>query len=172
MFQFAGFASHSYEFTVRYRNAVGFPIRKSSDQSLLAAPRSLSQRATSFVASQCQGIHQTPFSYLFSQNRRTQRAARRPIRYGQLHEDTLPRIRTSSMNGRDARRQTIRPIHDVQELPRGKAPAGGLCPGSAVPALPQENPGGGERIRTDDLLLAKQALSQLSYTPENDGGPG
>ena len=25
--------------------------------------------------------------------------------------------------------------------------------------------GGGERNRTDDLLLAKQALSQLSYTP-------
>ena len=25
--------------------------------------------------------------------------------------------------------------------------------------------GGGERDRTDDLLLAKQALSQLSYTP-------
>ena len=25
--------------------------------------------------------------------------------------------------------------------------------------------GGGERTRTDDLLLAKQALSQLSYTP-------
>ena len=26
-------------------------------------------------------------------------------------------------------------------------------------------PCGGERIRTDDLLRAKQALSQLSYTP-------
>ena len=26
--------------------------------------------------------------------------------------------------------------------------------------------GGGERIRTDDLLRAKQALSQLSYTPQ------
>src|SRR5713226_904480 len=26
--------------------------------------------------------------------------------------------------------------------------------------------GGGERNRTDDLLLAKQALSQLSYTPQ------
>ena len=25
--------------------------------------------------------------------------------------------------------------------------------------------GGGRRDRTDDLLLAKQALSQLSYTP-------
>ena len=26
--------------------------------------------------------------------------------------------------------------------------------------------GGGERVRTDDLLDANQALSQLSYTPE------
>ena len=26
-------------------------------------------------------------------------------------------------------------------------------------------PGGGERDRTDDLLRAKQVLSQLSYTP-------
>ena len=44
--------------------AVGFPIRKSSDQCLLAAPRSLSQRATSFIASQCQGIHQMPLRRL------------------------------------------------------------------------------------------------------------
>ena len=27
--------------------------------------------------------------------------------------------------------------------------------------------GGGERIRTDDLLRARQALSQLSYTPDS-----
>ena len=36
--------------------------------------------------------------------------------------------------------------------------------------------GGGERDRTDDPLLAKQVLSQLSYTPEfftePDGGSG
>jgi hypothetical protein len=33
--------------------------------------------------------------------------------------------------------------------------------------------GGGERDRTDDLLLAKQALSQLSYTPDKaTGGSG
>jgi hypothetical protein len=34
--------------------------------------------------------------------------------------------------------------------------------------------GGGERIRTDDPLLAKQVLSQLSYTPtpfNKRGGP-
>ena len=30
--------------------------------------------------------------------------------------------------------------------------------------------GGGERNRTDDLLLAKQALSQLSYGPVSTGG--
>ena len=40
---------------------VGFPIRKFPDQSLLATPRNLSQRATSFIASCRQGIHQTPY---------------------------------------------------------------------------------------------------------------
>ena len=45
--------------------AVGCPIRKSTDQSLLAAPHGLSQRAASFIASQCQGIHQMPFIRLF-----------------------------------------------------------------------------------------------------------
>ena len=40
--------------------AVGFPIRKSPDQRLLAAPRGLSQRATSFIASTRQGIHHVP----------------------------------------------------------------------------------------------------------------
>ena len=39
---------------------VGFPIRKSPDQSLLAAPRGLSQLATSFIAVFCQGIHHAP----------------------------------------------------------------------------------------------------------------
>ena len=43
---------------------VGFPIRISMDQSLLAAPHGLTQRATSFIASQCQGIHQMPLKRL------------------------------------------------------------------------------------------------------------
>lgn len=30
-----------------------------------------------------------------------------------------------------------------------------------------DNLGGGARVRTEDLLLAKQVLCQLSYTPEN-----
>jgi hypothetical protein len=41
---------------------VGCPIRISTDQCLLAAPRGFSQRATSFIASWCQGIHRMPLS--------------------------------------------------------------------------------------------------------------
>ena len=39
---------------------MGCPIRRSRDQRLLASPPGLSQRATPFIASQCQGIHQMP----------------------------------------------------------------------------------------------------------------
>ena len=45
---------------VEDRLKVGFPIRRSPDQRVLAPPRSLSQRATSFIASQRQGIRQKP----------------------------------------------------------------------------------------------------------------
>ena len=37
-------------------------------------------------------------------------------------------------------------------------------------AAPEARAGGGERNRTDDLLLAKQALSRLSYTPRLEPG--
>ena len=39
----------------------GYPIRKSPDHSVFAAPRSLSQLITSFIALQSQGIHCVPF---------------------------------------------------------------------------------------------------------------
>ena len=73
MFQFPGFASPNLynqfgdtlstspaipERMMEEMVKVGFPIRKSPDQSLLTTPRRLSQRATSFIACTCQGIHQ------------------------------------------------------------------------------------------------------------------
>ena len=83
MFQFPAFASYPYVFEskIPYHNAwkpkptslsvwifqafkVGFPIRKSMDQSLFAAPHGLSQRITSFIACACQGIHQLPLRHL------------------------------------------------------------------------------------------------------------
>ena len=45
---------------------MGFPIRMSMDQSLFAAPHGLSQRTTSFIASQRQGIHQMPLRHLIA----------------------------------------------------------------------------------------------------------
>jgi hypothetical protein len=46
------------------------------------------------------------------------------------------------------------------------------APAAPLPLVTQPRgcvSGGGERDRTDDLLLAKQALSQLSYTPKPAG---
>lgn len=43
---------------------LGCPIRRSSDQRVLTSPQRLSQRATSFIACICQGIHQMPFIHL------------------------------------------------------------------------------------------------------------
>ena len=45
---------------------MGFPIRKCPDQSLFAAPRTLSQRTTSFIASQRQGIHRMLLRHLIT----------------------------------------------------------------------------------------------------------
>ena len=59
MFQFPGFASLDLCIQSRMTSSrlPGFPIQISSDQSLLPAPRGFSQAITSFVASDCQGIH-------------------------------------------------------------------------------------------------------------------
>ena len=87
MFQFPGFAFVSYVFrnksfnqpkpmpirrsrgstnSHRRKLEVGFPIRKYSDQSLFAAPQVLSQRTTSFIASQRQGIHRILLRHLIA----------------------------------------------------------------------------------------------------------
>jgi hypothetical protein len=43
-------------------------------------------------------------------------------------------------------------------------------PAPAVPGKAQE-PGGADRVRTDDLRLARAALSQLSYSPSCRSSP-
>ena len=44
-----------------FKAQLGFPIRKSPDQSLFPTDRGLSQVTTSFIASRRQGIHLAPF---------------------------------------------------------------------------------------------------------------
>ena len=53
----SSYTMYSCESTTR---VVGSPIRISTDQCLFTTPRSFSQCITSFVASDCQGIHQMP----------------------------------------------------------------------------------------------------------------
>ena len=60
MFHFTRFGSHgpmNSDHCTPILLGVGSPIRRSPDQSVLAAPRGLSQLTTSFVASCRQGIH-------------------------------------------------------------------------------------------------------------------
>ena len=92
------------------RSKVGFPIRKFPDQSLFAAPRNLSQRTTSFIASQRQGIHQIPLWHLIAliakarfflsptrRRRQTRSGAKRPVLL-QTHPET-PAVKPGSTTG-------------------------------------------------------------------------
>ena len=58
------YSSPGLRLKTKTNQKVGCPIRKSPDQQLLTLPRGLSQPATSFFASDCQGIRQMPFKTL------------------------------------------------------------------------------------------------------------
>ena len=191
---------------------MGCPIRKSADQSFFAAPRGLSQRSTSFIASQRQGIHRMPLRHLIAliinahshsawrprrQERRRDRALirktsllrdRPDVPCGQARDDIAPR-RVSATMLEIARRARL------SSRPTLGAISSSRCQKTrAPPSARREHmnfrtshpTGGARRDRTDDLLLAKQALSQLSYGPaarnacqsrvaaraQRGGGPG
>ena len=59
MFQFTGFPSIRYGLAYGWLEFFqpGFPIQISPDRWIFAPPRSFSQLITSFIGSQCQGIH-------------------------------------------------------------------------------------------------------------------
>ena len=98
----------------QYKRAkVGFPIRKSSDQSSFAAPQGLSQRTTSFIASQRQGIHRMLLRHLialminvrhlFQDNRRSERpsSGSRPKTSMLAWQIRRKRLRSPSLARRD-----------------------------------------------------------------------
>jgi hypothetical protein len=81
----------SDEDTRRTSPQVGCPIRRSRDHRSLASPPGFSQRATSFLASQCQGIHQMPFVALDPSQRRRRAQEQNPHARQPSHAKTLPR---------------------------------------------------------------------------------
>jgi hypothetical protein len=56
-------------------------------------------------------------------------------------------------------------MNDVKERSTPRKRREALCARHPYVDGPRVDDGGGRRDRTDDLLLAKQALSQLSYAP-------
>ena len=171
--------------------ASGFPIRISADQRLLPAPRSFTQGATSFIASQCQGIHRMPLSALRESStyplpHKDRPGITMPPAPGQSPRAAVPHpshpdpertsclsrkdtlvcailrySRTTHETGRSGHRRTF--IFTISRTEVRSRASHSRCPAYDF----QTMPGGADRNRTDDLLRAKQALSQLSYGPRS-----
>src|SRR5690242_854114 len=84
---------------------VGFPIRKSADQSFFAAPRGLSQRSTSFIASQRQGIHRMPLRHLIALILDTHSSQ---DVFGKRFAKSWIRLRKTSLLSRSTRRRAVK----------------------------------------------------------------
>ena len=156
-------------------NGPGCPIRISPDQSSLSAPRGFSQSATSFIAFTRQGIHQMPFLHLRENHpcARDQSPASRTLSHSHsrkhrhvCQKNSLPRNSQPPPRARTQppRRQSTDPQCQTtqRQNPQVPPPKPQILP---TPSRLDTQTGGGDRDRTDDLLLAKQALSQLSYAP-------
>ena len=95
--------------------AGGCPIRKPRDQRALASPPGLSQRATSFIASWRQGIHQMPLTLRLI----AKLVIRRDKPRG-LFPSRVKTLRTSDDGGRrtdDRRHRTAGTSHAVRYSP-------------------------------------------------------
>ena len=170
--------------------ARGCPIRIFTDQSLFAAPRNFSQRTTSFIASQCQGIHQMLLSRLMlslsmsipgcpasadgTDGHRSKK---------DLYVLDLPAAeRSSSCVPRQSATRTVvipwcsqpsghasKSLHSQCQSARRQlfAKRRNCHQRSQRPyaGIQHYRNGGARRDRTDDLKLAKLPLSQLSYGP-------
>ena len=139
MFQFPSLASATYVFSDGSRGvaAGGCPIRKSPGQSLLGGSPEL-------IAA-CHVLHRllTPGHPPCALIRLTTTQRMKNI------SDAF----TGSVVKEPGAPRRARPFMRKTETSRS------MIPTSLAPV------GGGERDRTDDLLVANQALSQLSYTP-------
>ena len=96
---------------------------------------------------------------------RPQHARACPAGPPRSHHNSLCTLQSTAAQTRGAVANLLQasPLHGATAVPRWRLPVQLCC--TWRPAKPGCAGGGGERVRTDDLLLAKQALSQLSYGP-------
>ncbi len=173
---------------------MGFPIRKFTDQSLLAAPHDLSQRATSFIASQCQGIHQMPLRRLIHSSRSRAGTSPHDAKHNKQHyppsschdplpdHDRKPALSAKRQPSLQSGTHSVTLHKTIFTMSKNRQPLlptvtlsgnRSVAPHGSSPNWPPAQHiygtyvelGGGGRDRTDDLMLAKHALSQLSYAP-------
>jgi hypothetical protein len=182
----------------------GFPIRASSDQRMLTAPRGLSQPTTPFIGLPCQGIPRAPFVALLMCNRTRSSALVQLSRcHPALETPERRRLGGSAADGCapvpgthpsppepgaahcSVNKTTWRCGQADASLPSPcfpmrldygfcafatNPPERGASDSIPVPYQPvnfaSSPAGGAEGIRTPDLLIANEALSQLSYSPE------
>ncbi len=188
MFQFAGFASRPYGF------GSGSPLREGLPHSEI--PGSTSARLSPGLFAACHVLHRLlaprhpPNALTSTLDRSTRRSQ------GQTPPANASRMKTLFSKARSRRLAAVsqnasdllleqrrrRMASALPDTPSSRCQRSRRAPTSATanfgfarsgpprPAAPPRGaPGGGERVRTVDLLLAKQALSQLSYTPKAAG---
>jgi hypothetical protein len=131
---------------------------------LFAPPHSLSQRTTSFIASCHQGIHEMPLSRLIALIINARSAAESLIRKDQIMRD---KPNSRAVGAAALRRSRVGPqAYPFFTMVRSAPSPDGLAKMCSHTLGKRScDVGGARRDRTDDLKLAKLALSQLSYGP-------
>ena len=178
MFQFAGFASPSYEFRRRYPcgwvapfGDPGITDRSHLPRAFRSVPRPSSPLSAK-ASTRCP-------CFALDHRRLPSEDAAQPPRTGPrppkgFHPARRPRMKTLLRIGatqvwlrRSASVTSQLSLFTLQSTPASQGLRGCSRLRQNAAAHPHGGGahGGGERDRTDDLLLAKQALSQLSYTP-------
>ena len=157
--------------------AAGCPIRRPRDQSPLAAPPGLSQRAASFIASRRLGIHRVPFSRSPRPGGRAAGAeAPRPLQSPRTTNErtraTYPyaarRHNTSRMHTRRARhRARARASSRRRTMPKNIPPP--RTRRGAPPPPPLVGPG---RLERPTSRLSGARSNRLSYGPGPAGVAG
>ena len=184
MFQFAGFASPAYGFSRRYRRSGGLPHSEIHG--------SKPARGSPWLIATCCVLHRLsvprhPPDALQTLDLNSTNAPRagespqgtchQPAPHpAKMHHMTQPAVVLLQGDGPAGSSSVTNSSHVKDPIPaHARISAFSLIgyhgPGHprslSVPlALP---PGGGRRDRTDDLMLAKHALSQLSYGPSGGG---
>ena len=198
MVQFTGFASPAYIFSRRYRRSGGFPHSEISGSK--CARHSPELIATCYVLHRLSTPRHPPDALLHLNVKlsrtdprpRPQTIQRPPFERRNLVALARTLRRLDQSTAEPSRVQNSRPIHDVQTATpqepwspkefRSPVPRASHRSARSIVGNRSAVAGGGDRTRTDDPLLAKQMLSQLSYTPDpgtadplsraGNGGPG